>query len=143
MSMHCKLVCYRWMYWTDYGTARIERASMDGTSRQVLHSTGLSTPHGLTMDYDSQTLYWLDHTLDRLESSAANGSNRRVLTTLTNQCPYGITFYDQKLYWGDWCHHVIYSAHVNSTNAPSTVVATGNDVYRIQVVSKERQPITS
>ena len=130
------------MYWTDYGTVdRIERASMDGKSRTVLHNTGLSAPYGLTLDYATQTLYWIDYTLDTLESSNADGTNRRLLTRVNIQCPYGLTFFDNKLYWGDLCQHVIYSAFVNSPNSASVIVSTGNDPYRIHVVSEESQPI--
>lgn len=114
---------------------------MDGTSRTALHSTGLSAPYGLTLDYDTQTLYWTDYTLDNLESSSADGRNRRLLTRINIQCPYGLTFFDQRLYWGDWCQHVIYSTLVNSPNSANIVISTGNDPYRIHVVSEERQPI--
>ena len=48
------------------GSDTIERASMDGTSRTVLHSTGLASAYGLTLDYDSQTLYWTDRHLNRM-----------------------------------------------------------------------------
>ena len=131
------------MYWTVIGSFdKIERASMDGTSRTVLHSTGLAEPYGLTLDYASQTLYWIDYTLDILESSNADGTNRKILTRNSVVCPYGLTFFDKKLYWGDACHHVIYSTHANSPNSVSTVLHTGNDPYSNQVVSPERQPIT-
>ena len=116
---------------------------MDGTSRSVLHSTGLSETFGLTLDYDTQTLYWIDRSLDILESSGADGSNRRLLTSINIRSPYGITFFDQKLYWGDWGQHVIYSTFVNSTNSASILISTGNDPYYMQVVSEKRQPITS
>ena len=131
------------MYWTDYGTVdKIERASMDGASRTVLHNTDLSTLYGLTLDYTTQTLYWIDYTLDKLESSNADGTNRMLLTRVNIQCPGGITFFDQKLYWGDLCQHVIYTTFVNSPNSVSTLVSTGNTPYRLHVISEERQPIT-
>ncbi len=131
------------MYWTDYGTLdKIERASMDGTSRRVLHSTGLTSPFGLTLDYDTQNLYWIDYTLDKLESSSVDGTNRRLLTTVNIRCPYGITFFNQKLYWGDSCTHVVYSTFANSPNSVSTVIATGNDPYYLHVISEDRQPIS-
>lgn len=139
--MHC--ASCRWMYWTDYGTFdRIERASMDGTSRTVLHNTDLSAPYGLTLDYDTQTLYWADYTLDKIESSNADGTNRMLLTRVSVQCPWGITFFDQKLYWSDHCQHVIYTTFVNAPNSVSTLVSTSNDVFRLNVISEERQPIT-
>lgn len=128
------------MYWTVHGSFdKIERASMDGTSRTVLHSTGLADPIGLTLDYETQTLYWVDYTLDNLETSSADGRNRKLLTKV--QYPHGLTFFDQKLYWGDSGHHVIDSTHVNSPNSVSAIVSTGNDPYAIHVVSQERQPI--
>ncbi len=131
------------MYWTDYGTIdKIERASMDGTSRTVLHSTGLSAPYGLTLDYDTQTLYWVDYTLDNLESSNADGTNRRLLTRVNIQCPYGITFFDQKPFWGDHCQYIIYSTPVDTPNDVGTVISTENYPYRIHVISEDRQPIT-
>ena len=131
------------MYWTDYGAVgKIERASMDGTSRTVLHNTDLSAPYGLTLDYTTQTLYWIDYTLNKLESSNADGTNRIFLTRVNVQCPWGITFFDQKLYWSDHCQNVIYTTFVSSTNSVSTLVSTGNTPYRLHVISKERQPIT-
>lgn len=136
------LLYYRWLYWTDVSAYdKIERASLDGTSRTVLHDTGLSSPYGLTLDYDTQTLYWVDYSLDNLETSNADGTNRRVLTKVNVACPYRITFFDQKLYWGDLCHHVIYSTHINSPLSVSTVIATGSDPYCMHMISEERQPI--
>ena len=72
------------MYWTDIGTDRIERASMDGKSRTVLHSTGLSVALALTMDYDNQVLYWADDSYNRIERSNPDGSNRLVVTTISS-----------------------------------------------------------
>ena len=41
-------ICHcRRMYWTDWGaTPKIERASLDGTQREVLVDTGLTWPNG-------------------------------------------------------------------------------------------------
>ena len=80
-----------WLYWSAY--YRIERASMDGTSREVLHSTNLYSAFGLTLDYTSQTLYWADYDLDRLESSNADGTNRVLLSTTNIVSPYYMTFF--------------------------------------------------
>ena len=133
---------YRWLYWTDYGTVnKIEKASMDGTSRAVVINTGLSLPYGLTMDYDSQTLYWIDDGVNRLESSNTDGSNRMLLTTLNIQSPYGITYFAGKLYWTDVSRDAIMSTFLDSPNSVSTIITTAsNNPYRIKVVSEQRQP---
>ena len=130
------------MYWTDWGTpGKIERASMDGTSRVALHSTNLRWPNALTLDYNTQTLYWMDAFLDKLESSNADGSNRRLLSRTQIRHPFGVTFYQNRLYWTDWQLNTVYSASVSRPTVVS-VVRSGLrlDPMGISVVSVERQP---
>ena len=130
------------MYWTDWGIpGKIERASMDGTSRQVLHSTNLRWPNALTLDYNTQILYWMDAFLDKLESSNADGSNRRLLSTTQIFHPFGITFFQNRLYWTDWTLNAVLSAPANLPTVVS-VVRSGLrlDPMGISVVSVERQP---
>ena len=112
---------------------------MDGTSRTVLHSTGLSAVYGLTLDYDNQVLYWADYSNNRIEKSFTNGSNRVLVTSSGIVDPFGITFYDGKLYWTDFSHNSIYTLDVNTTSGVSRVIGTGQDSYGIHVVTKERQ----
>lgn len=136
---HCMIIC-RLLYWTDVGTDRIERASMDGTERTILHSTGLSTVYGLTLDYENQILYWADYSNNRIERSFTNGSNRIVVTSSGITDPFGITFYDGKLYWTDWSTNSIHTLTVTSPNSVSQLVSVANDPFGIHVVTKERQP---
>lgn len=50
-----------YFYWTDWGSpAKIERATLGGSFRKAIISTGLKTPNGLTLDYDERMLYWAD-----------------------------------------------------------------------------------
>ena len=130
------------MYWTDWGTpGKIERASMDGSSRVVLHSTNLRWPNALTLDYDTQTLYWMDASLDKLESSNADGSNRRLLSTTQIYHPFGTTFYQKRLYWTDWQTNAVYSALVDLPTQVSVVMSgLVLDPMGISVVSVDRQP---
>lgn len=106
------------MYWTDWGTpATIERASMCGSNRTVLHNTNLQWPNALTIDYANQILYWLDAGLDRLERSNTDGSGRTLLYTFNNYHPFGLTFYDGGLFWTDWALKAVlgYNVTENST----------------------------
>ncbi len=109
---HTSLRSY--MYWTDWGSpAMIERASMDGSNRQVLHNTGLVWPNGLTIDYADQRIYWADASLDRIEYSNVDGSERVILETEANGLshPFGITLDNNVLYWSDWLDQTIFSTH--------------------------------
>ena len=130
------------MYWTDWGTvAKIERASMDGTSREVLHNTNLVWPNALTLDYDTQILYWMDGQLDKFESSNADGSNRRLLSTTHIYHPFGITLYQNRFYWTDWHLNAVLTAPMNLSAAVSVVISgLQSRPMGISVVSVDRQP---
>ncbi len=129
------------MYWTDTGTIdKIERASMDGTSRRVLHSTGLTLPYGLTLDIVTQTLYWTDISRNVLEKSNADGTGRVVLTSRMILDPYFLTYYDGNLYWGDWAYNRILTTATISPNNVTFFSGGLSDVYGIHVIASEQQP---
>ena len=114
---------------------------MDGNSRITLHSRGLNTVYGLTLDYDNQILYWADYSNNRIEMSFVNGSNRNVLTSSGITDPFAITYYAGKLYWTDWSGNRIYTLSISSpSNVTQVTGSLSQDPYGIQVVAKERQP---
>ena len=131
------------MYWTDVGTDRIEKATMDGNSRTILHSTGLSSAYGLTLDYENQILYWVDYSYRRIESSAVDGSNRTIIASSYPRYPFAVTFYDNVLYFTDHVYDRIYSYSVSST--PSSIVQVTpysiSNSYDVRVISEDRQPL--
>lgn len=128
------------LYWTDVGTDRIEKASMDGTSRSVLHSTGLSLAYGLTLDYNNQILYWADYANNRIESSFTNGTNRVLVTSSGLFDPFGITFYNGSLFWTDHSQHNIYKLNLSTPSTITRFLGVGQDAFGIHVVTEERQP---
>ena len=130
---------YRWLYWTDYGLNTIERASMDGTSRTVLHSTGLNSPYGLTIDYENQILYWIDYSYDRVESSYVNGTGRVVLTNSSIEHPYDVEYFGGNVYRTDQYYGVIRSASVDPVTV-TTVRSSFYNPYGISVFSEDGQP---
>ena len=111
---------------------------MDGSSRVVLISTGLSLAYGLTLDYENQILYWVDYAFNRIESSNSDGSNRNILTTSLRD-PYSVTFYQGTLYWTDHYYNRIYYTSVSTVSITSGTYL-GTDGFSIQVVAEERQP---
>ena len=139
------------MYWSDWGIpATIERASMDGTNRTVLHNTGLQWPNALTIDYDNQTLYWMDAANDRLESSKTDGSGRTVVSTLHIYHPFGLTLFKDSLFWTDWQLNAILGTTFsdlsqvnvlfgNLTNRPMGIVASCIEKQKNSKFMCERQ----
>lgn len=53
--------------------ARIERAALDGTEREVLFSSGLIRPVALVVDNALGKLFWVDADLKRIESCDLSG----------------------------------------------------------------------
>ena len=129
------------MYWTDTGSVpKIERASMDGTLRIVLHGSSLSTPYGLTLDIDTQTLYWMDYGRNILEKSSVDGTNRTILTSRMISYPYFLSYYDGHLYWGDWGYNRLLTTSISSPNNVAYFGSSvGSNVYGIHVISPEKQ----
>ena len=131
------------MYWTDWGTVgRIEKASMDGSDRQVVHDTNLVLPNGLAIDYQSQTLYWADASLDRIESSRVDGFNRVLLSSVESSHIFGIVFHQDMLYVSDWHDNTI--RVVESSEGTVSLLKNVFTCYKpfgIQIVDLDRQPL--
>ncbi len=64
------------MYWADWGHIPgpvIERASLDGTNRQVI-VRNIGRANGLTIDFADQRLYWTDLDSNVIESADISGT---------------------------------------------------------------------
>ena len=101
----------QYVYWSDVMSAgsNISRMFVNGTGREVLHSSTLRNPDGLAVDWIGRNLYWCDKTTDTIEVSRLDGLYRRVLVDSDLQEPraiavhpfHGYLFYTD---WGDDAH---------------------------------------
>ena len=55
------------IYWTDYGTDKIQRANLDGSNVQDLVTSGLTTPVGIALDIAGGKMYWTDFGTDKIQ----------------------------------------------------------------------------
>uniref|UniRef100_A0A8C5WL86 LDL receptor related protein 5 n=1 Tax=Leptobrachium leishanense TaxID=445787 RepID=A0A8C5WL86_9ANUR len=92
-----------YMYFTNMQerSAKIERAALDGTEREVLFTTGLIRPVALVVDNKLGKLFWVDADLKRIESSDLSGANRITLEDSNLLQPMGLTVLGDHLYWID------------------------------------------
>uniref|UniRef100_A0A8D1P075 EGF-like domain-containing protein n=1 Tax=Sus scrofa TaxID=9823 RepID=A0A8D1P075_PIG len=81
--------------------AKIERAALDGTEREVLFTTGLIRPVALVVDNALGKLFWVDADLKRIESCDLSGANRLTLEDANIVQPVGLTVLGKHLYWID------------------------------------------
>ena len=132
------------MYWTCWGSqAFIEKASMDGANRRILHSTGLVWPNGLALDIQTQTLFWADSSLDKIECSAVDGSNRQLIFQAQDSFqPFGIAVSFGGIYITDWENNAI--RYIRSgENEATELTRFSSSCDRpsgIQFVSQYKQP---
>ncbi len=122
--------------------AKIERASMDGTSRETLHSTNLQSPNCITIDFQSQTIFWIDAKLDTIESSFVNGSNRRLVTRTFLYHPFSIAIYKGALLWSDrTLNLVLYAPAMTRRTVVGLVPRLPKNPLEVKVVAMDAQPI--
>ena len=73
---------------------------MDG-SNSVTVVTGLSSPQGITIDFETSRLFWTDHAAHRIESSNLQGGDRHTVVHFSSEGPWGIAVGNGRLYWGE------------------------------------------
>lgn len=83
---------------------------MDGANRQVLHSTGLVWPNGITLDYAVQRIYWADAYLNRIEFCSYDGSSRVQLVRNLRH-PFAVTIEGSLIFWTDWADDSVKVTH--------------------------------
>uniref|UniRef100_A0A3P8PJI2 EGF-like domain-containing protein n=1 Tax=Astatotilapia calliptera TaxID=8154 RepID=A0A3P8PJI2_ASTCA len=123
--------CYGYLYWTDWGSpAKIERATLGGSFRTVIISTGLTSPNGLETDY-------------AIERSTLTGENREVIMQGLSY-PFGITVYKQDIFWTDWTERGVFRASKNDGSG-FTVLAQNLEYLPkdIHVHAESKQEICS
>ncbi|XP_028331825.1 low-density lipoprotein receptor-related protein 2 [Gouania willdenowi] len=136
--------CYGYLYWTDWGSpAKIERATLGGNFRTAIIKTGLTTPNGLSLDYEERMLYWADASQDKIERSTLTGENRQVIVQGV-QYPFAMTVFQQDIFWTDWTERGVFRA---GKDDGSGFVALAQDLqYRpndIHVYSASKQEVCS
>jgi sugar lactone lactonase YvrE len=140
---HFWILIDRTMYFSDWGTVgRIEKATLTGANRTVIHNTSLVWPNALTLDIPTQTLYWADASLDKVEKSNVDGTNRVLLAQRGVVHPFGIVFVNNTLYFTDWSDNTIryLSASGGTVSSLHSATAYSNaTISGVQIVDPLRQ----
>ena len=112
---------------------KIERASMDGSNREVLHDTHLIWPNDLAIDYDRQRLYWTN--FNAIEYSDLNGNGRKVLLSFngTFDLPNFIAISGDYVYWMEYFGTTIYKTHKELPNSDILPVYKNNTIIFFQL----------
>lgn len=71
------------MFWTNWNEQlpSVMRSTLSGKNAQVIISTDILTPNGLTIDHRAEKLYFSDGSLGKIERCEYDGSQRYVSKT--------------------------------------------------------------
>jgi len=113
------------MYWTDAGTAKIQRANLDGTQVEDLVTSGLVGPWGLALDLDGGKMYWTDVGTARIQRANLDGTQVENLVTSGLVYPSGLALdLDAgKMYWTEVLMAKIQRANLDGTQAEDLVTS--------------------
>ncbi len=99
------------IFWTDYGTNKIQRATVEQAIRSNLDPSdvedlvtqGLEGPSGIALDMAGGKMYWTDWRTDKIQRANLDGSNIEDLVTQGLDIPSGIALdvAGGKMYWID------------------------------------------
>ncbi|XP_070556143.1 low-density lipoprotein receptor-related protein 4-like [Ptychodera flava] len=92
------------VYWTDTILKSINRASLDGSDREVIASTNVQVADGIAIDVEGRKLYWTDTGIDQITRADLDGSNRQPIVFTDLQEPRAITLDNpnSRIFWSDW-----------------------------------------
>lgn len=132
------------MFWTDWGNApKIERASMDGTNRQVIvnNSELAQWPNGLAIDFLSERLYFADAKLKHIVSMDYHGHQTKfVLKSWRHlEHPFGLSVFEDRVYWSDWESKGVHYANKFDGSSPTVVARFVSGSTSIRVYHEQAQ----
>ena len=104
------------LYWSDWGTDKIQRSDLDGSNVEDLVTTGLDGPDGLSLDLAGGKIYWADAGTNKIRRSNLDGSGAQDLVTGLG-IPYGLALdvSGGKMYWTNRQTNKIQRANLNGS----------------------------
>ncbi len=96
-----------WMYWTasdQIGGATINRAHLDGSSRQVLLSLPGFNPRQITIDPVAGKLYWAELEFPGVARCNFDGTTAEILVLPAGSHPYGVAINPatREVWWSEY-----------------------------------------
>ncbi|XP_015279019.1 PREDICTED: low-density lipoprotein receptor-related protein 1B-like, partial [Gekko japonicus] len=135
-----------WMYWTDWeedeiddSVGRIEKAWMNGHSRQIFVASKMLWPNGLTLDYRSNVLYWCDAYYDHIERIFLNGTDRKVIYSGKElNHPFGLSHHRNSIFWTDYMNGSIFQLDLTTRNV-MLLRSERSPVFGLQIYDPHKQ----
>lgn len=125
------------LFFSDWGTQRIERTFMDGEKRTRIVEKDLGWPNSLSVF--NGRIFWTDAKLKKIESCDFVGNHRKII--LQNlEHPYGLAVTTNHIYYSDW---KTMSLHlIDKRNFSAQIVRDNLEgVMDVKFIERERKRI--
>ncbi|XP_077129136.1 low-density lipoprotein receptor-related protein 1B isoform X2 [Ranitomeya variabilis] len=132
--------CQNLMFWTNWNEQHpsIMRSTLSGKNAQVIVSTDIVTPNGLTIDHSAEKLYYSDGSLGKIERCEYDGSYRYVIVRSGPGTFLSMAIYDNYIFWSDWVRRAILRSNkytggetkvlrADIPHQPMGIIAVAND----------------
>ena len=113
------------LYWSDWGTDKIQRANLDGSGvEDLISGAGLNGPDGLSLDLAGGKIYWADAGTNKIQRANLDGSNVEDLVTGLG-IPYGLALHvaGGKMYWTNRQTNKIQRANLDGSGVEDLVTS--------------------
>ena len=113
------------LYWSDWGTDKIQRADLDGSNvEDLVTGAGLDGPDGLSLDLAGGKIYWADAGTNKIQRANLDGSGAEDLVTGLG-IPYGLALdlAGGKMYWTNRQTGKIQRANLNGSGVEDLVTS--------------------
>ncbi|MCH7940201.1 MAG: choice-of-anchor D domain-containing protein, partial [Candidatus Marinimicrobia bacterium] len=111
------------MYWTDFGTNKVQRANLDGTGVEDLITSGLTEPRGLDLDLSAGKLYFVDSTVIRRAN--LDGTGLEPIITSGIGTSRDIALNGGSLYITDIVNWKMFKANLDGSNLQEVFATSG------------------
>ena len=109
------------MYWTDWQTDRIQRATLNGAHVENV-AIGSSLPFGIAVDVAGGHIYWTEAGTASIQRANLDGSNRQTLVTgLDLSLGIALDVAGGHIYWTNRLAFSIQRANLNGSNVQTLV----------------------
>ena len=114
----------------------ISKMKLDGTSKQVIVSSGLKAPNSLVIDPVSSRLYWTDSS--NIQASDLEGEDLSTVYTTKIRRATALTLYQNTLYWAEWAKQRIATCTTAGRNK-RTLVKNVMRTAAIHIMDRPKQ----
>ena len=111
-----------YMYWTDHGTNKIQRANLDGTNVQDIVT--VDAADRIALDMTSGKIYWPNLFDNKIQRANLDGTNIEDIITTNQGRPTGIALdlASNKIYWSLDHKVKIQRANLDGTNIEDIII---------------------